>query len=166
MLYYIMPKFRPTVSPAFLANYKLALAKLQKQKQQSPAIPIPPAIELQAPSLPSEPAEDTQPPEHPLAHRWAILNIKLAPGRARYHVPLRGNFLLVVRECGRPMQSARHICEFYRLPSPDHKLTVEDALEDNKPFASILSAPFLFHSKSEAHQAIATAVADIAETNP
>lgn len=179
-------KIKARTSPAFLLAYQASLAKLKAQ-QSAPLPRLKTMEEIKAEGvkvsivLPTPPAApEVHPPHfikvidghkdgtetehwvHPLCHR-AMLGIKLA-GKSKWFVALRGNYFLVVRECGKPFQMTRHILECYKLESMTG--SVNDILEANKPFFTSLSKPFLFHSETEAVKMIEAVLPEIAESAP
>lgn len=166
----IQMKINRKPTAAFLANYKVALAKLQASQQPAKLKTIEQIekegikIQVILPLVETAPApadSEGEPSEHPLASRWAIKGMRLAPGRSRYFIVLPAPYFATLRECGTPMQTTRHILECYKI-AEDAK-TVADAIEGNTPFATVFTTPFIFHSETSACLAIEETLRVIAE---
>lgn len=104
-----------------------------------------------------------QPIAEPEADNYQILNVKLVqPHRSTYFAGIgcntgtRVTHLVRLKMCGRPLQTIRHIIEFYITPS--NAEFVSDSIgTDDEPIASLISGytrPFLFHSTQQAHDEI------------
>lgn len=135
------------------------IARMQAAMRQRPPKPTP------APTAPTQtPVEIlSSVEEHPLAHRWAVKSIRLSPDKRKYFVTLPTPYFAIIRQCGASLATVAHFADFYTVPPGATHLS---HILDNKPFATIFTPPFVFHSSEAALQSIELTVLDIAETNP
>lgn len=126
-------------------------------------LPTPAPIHAEEPEAPSEEILSSVDALEGFATARAIHGIKLAPEMNVYYVLLCDGHLATCRQAGPAMKTSHHFLDVYKYdPKPNAPTRVYEILK-GKPFAKLLTPPFLFHAKSQAYEAIKQAIATLAQ---
>lgn len=159
-------------SASFLANYATALAAKQSPKVPTPPPPVQPILEPPTRSEIPFPNGEDNPSESFPPVELGVLSIKLSPGKNKYFIPLsntrthaRPTHLIVIRECGQPMQTVRHIAEAYHVP--EGAITLADIIGPEHspadPFCKMFTPAYIFHSETETLKAVKALLPEVVE---
>ena len=98
---------------------------------------------------------------HPLAHRFAILGLRLCPAtRSRWFVGLPAPYVGILHQRGAPFAETRHVLQIIHAPilEDTKNVTIEEltskAAKHPSTSTNYLTPPAVFHSKESILKAI------------